>query len=291
MLKQCVRFLIVCTAALLLASCTNLWLNFSQNGGTRQGVSSSLVDFLYPKGEVPPAYSEQIPTLDLPLRVGLAYVPGGPGASAVLSEASRISLLEKVKAGFEDQPYIKEIMVIPDTYMRSKRGFESVDQIARLYGLDVMALVSYDQVVQVDDTKASILYWTIVGAYFIKGSKNDVQTFVDTAIFDVKTHKLLLRAPGVNSQQSTTTLVNSPEETRKAREQSFALAMADMTVNLEKELDRFKARIERDKSVLVSHKTEYRGGGGALDPWSLLLLGGLWLSSRKSKAKTNGQQR
>lgn len=60
-------------------------------------------------------------------------------------------------------------------------------QVARLYGVDVMALVSYDQVIHTDDTKASLLYWTIIGAYIIKGSQFDTATFVDTAVFDINT--------------------------------------------------------------------------------------------------------
>lgn len=156
--------------------------------------------------------------------------------------------------------------------MRSTRGFETVDQVARLYGLDVMALVSYDQIAHIDETKASIFYWTIIGAYFVKGNRNDVQTFVDTAIFDVRTHKLLFRAPGTDKINATTTLVNSKENMRKARESSFDLAIVDMAQNLDKELDRFTERIKQDKTVRVSHREGYTGGGIAFDPVSILIL-------------------
>ncbi|MFT5721469.1 MAG: rhombotail lipoprotein [Motiliproteus sp.] len=80
--------------------------------------------------------------------------------------------------------------------MRSSKGFEGVSQIARLYGLDIVALVSYDQVAVTSDTKSSILYWTIVGAYFIKGNKNQATTFVDTAVFDVNSRKCFFVHPG-----------------------------------------------------------------------------------------------
>ncbi|HEY5655195.1 MAG TPA: hypothetical protein VIS04_05100, partial [Woeseiaceae bacterium] len=60
-------------AALILAGCSSFWSLYS--GQSRRGVSSSLVDYLYPEGQEPPAYSEQIPRLELPLRVGLAFVP------------------------------------------------------------------------------------------------------------------------------------------------------------------------------------------------------------------------
>ena len=113
---------------------------------------------------------------------------------------------------------------------------------------------------------ASLLYWTIVGAYFVKGSKNDVQTFVDSAVFDVKSRKLLFRAPGIDRIESTSTLVHSVEESRRARERSFEQAMADMTVNLGKELESFRERIKVDRSVTVAQAGGDTGrtGGGAL---------------------------
>lgn len=258
-----------CVFVVLLSSCTAFWQD-RYGGNARTGVSSSLVDYLYPNGEVPPRHDAAIPNLHLPLSVGLAFVPDKPATTLGLSEAHKAALLEKVKAQFSQRDYIKSITVVPDTYLRSSKGFDSVDQIARLYGLDVMALVSYDQVVYAEDTKASLLYWTIVGAYFVKGSRNDVQTFVDTAIFDVKTHKLLLRAPGVDKIVAISTLINSAEEVRKNREQGFEKAIDHMIANLDTELAAFKDRIKQDKSVTTTRGESY--GGGMLGVFEVLLL-------------------
>ncbi len=145
--------------------------------------------------------------------------------------------------------------------------------MGRLYQLDVMALVSYDQVVHTDDRASSILYWTIVGAYVVKGSKNDVQTFVDTAILDVPTRRLLFRAPGTDKITANTTLIGSTETLRENREQSFDRAMQDMTGNLAVELELFRERIKEDKSVRVSHRPGYKEGGGeGLSVLFLLLI-------------------
>jgi rhombotail lipoprotein len=270
---------------LFIAGCTSLFQDVG--GRQRQGVSGSLVDFLYPKGEVPPPQDTVVPRLDLPVRVGLAFVPARDPSAPGLSEASKNELLGRVKAAFADREFIRDITVIPDTYLRGRSGFESIDQVARLYGLDVVTLVSYDQVTHSEDTRWSILYWTIVGAYVVKGSKNDVQTFVDAAVFDVKTRKLLFRAPGIDRVESTSTLINSPEETRKARERSFTNAMADMTGNLGKELEAFRERIKRDKSVTVTQAPgASRGGGGAAGLAGLvLLLAACALAARGARAR------
>lgn len=264
---------------LLIAGCSTLWATPG-----RQGVSSSLVDYLYPQGEVPPRQDGQVPHLELPLKVGLAFVPSRAGSDQVLTEAYRIDLLNRVKAAFAARDFIHEIIVIPDAYMRSGNGFAALEQTARLYNLDVIALVSYDQVANTDEKKSAFLYWTIIGAYMIKGNRNEVQTFVDTAVFDVPTRRLLFRAPGVNKVESSSTLVDVERDTRKAREAGFEQAMADMTVSLDKELALFKERIKADRSVTVSRAGD-EGGAGAVEP-AMLLLAGLVLFLRRRVAKT-----
>ena len=57
-------------------------ITVARNGGMqqgRQGSSSSLVDFLYPDGSVPPEPARELPYLELPISVGIAFVPGNSG--------------------------------------------------------------------------------------------------------------------------------------------------------------------------------------------------------------------
>ena len=261
--------LLLLTCAAWLAGCTNMWQALS--GGERRGVSSSLVEYLYPGGEEPPQFIDSIPQLNLPLRVGLAFVPSAVETELlVLSEATKTQLLEGVRKQFLDRDYIAEIEVIPDTYLRHGRGFTSLEQVSRLYKLDIMALVSYDQVVAYDDTTASFLYWTIIGAYFIEGSKNDVQTFVDTAVFDLPTRRLLFRAPGIDKSTSRSTLVDSSDELRKARSAGFAHAMDAMSENLAVELDKFEIRIKENPSVATVVSSS--GGYGGVSYFTCLIL-------------------
>lgn len=254
-----------------LAACTSFWQS-GWSGQPRSGVSSSLVDYLYPEGQEPPAETPEIPNLQLPLRVGIAFVPPRFGSHTGISAALKSELLNNVKAEFLDREYIEHIEIIPDNYLGSSRGFAGLQQVARLYGVDVMALVSYDQVSMSEDNKASILYWTIVGAYFIEGTQNEVQTFVDTAVFDVGSRKLLFRAPGINRQQSQSTAIESVEAVRTGRESGFTAAMDDMTVNLVTALDEFETRLEEDPELAQVTWDESAGGGGSTGYLLLLLL-------------------
>ncbi len=261
--------ILVIGLSIALAGCSALWQGPLE---PRSGVSSSLVDYLYPKGEVPAEFEARIPRLSLPLRVGLAFVPSTAGDTPGLSEATKSELLDRVRSAFESREYIEHIEIIPDSYLRSSSGFDGMQQVARLYGVDVMALVSYDQVAATDDTQASLLYWTIVGAYVIKGTENEVQTFVDTAVFDVSSRKLLFRAPGTNKRESKSTFVESRENLRKTRELGFASAMDAMTTNLTSELDSFETKLENDPSVAQATWSDGRGGSGATDLVWLFLL-------------------
>lgn len=267
MKSKFVLLLFLCSLSLI--SCSTFF-----GPESRRGVSSSLVDYLYPDGQIPPKFNESVPHLQLPISVGLAFVPATRTYMQSLSEVQKIKLLEQVKQRFSNLEYVKDIIIVPETYMKSGKGFEGVGQIARLYGLDVVALVSYDQVATTADTRSSILYWTIVGAYFIEGSNNQATTFVDTAVFDIKSQKMLFRAAGVSDIQQNSTLVEVEKTNRDTRERGFELAMQNMSDNLALELDRFRERIKQDKSVQISHRQGYGGGGAVTWPLILILLVG-----------------
>jgi len=130
-----------------------------------------------------------------------------------------------------------------------------------MYGLDVMALVSYDQLSTSSEKKSSFLYWTIVGAYLVEGTRNEVQTLVDTAVFDIPSRTLLFRAAGTDRVVKDTTMVESPQQMRTAQAGSFSRAMDDMSVSLQRELVVFKDRVKEQKAPVRVVRTD--GGAGA----------------------------
>jgi rhombotail lipoprotein len=252
-----------------LSACSSLWLATGA-GNTREGASSSLVDYLYPNGEIPPADSEQLPSLSLPLRVGIAFVPS-PYQNE-LPAAEKQELLEKVADAFRDRPYVQTIDAIPDTYLQSARGVTGMKQVAALYGVDVMALVSYDQISFTDEKKSALLYWTIIGAVTVKGSTNEVQTLIDTAVFDVKTSRLLFRAPGTHRSQENSTLIDLGKDLPKLRSAGFEAATDDMIVNLDTELDGFREAVAQGERAEVKWREGSGGGGSLALPLLALLL-------------------
>lgn len=264
------RTAIVTLLAVSVSGCTSLWYGGTDQG--RRGNSSSLVDFLYPDGSIPDKPPETLPYLELPVRVGIAFVPA-TGGQALPADEQHL-LLKRVADAFRDRPYVAAIEVIPDSYLRTARGMQGMKQVAALFDVDVMALVSYDQLALTGERDSSILYWTIVGALVVKGNVNEVQTMIDTAVFDVASTKLLFRAPGTHRDSDTSTFIDADRDLRGMRSTSFLGATDDMVVNLNHELETFRDEIKRGEGAQVAWQPG-RGGGGAGLSLLLLLVGGL----------------
>lgn len=251
------NLMLMLSAILLLASCSSVVSH--KTGKNTQ--SSSLMDFLYPQEDSRANHLPEIPVLNLPVNVGLAFVPSKNFSSNGIHSKDQVELLEKVKQSFIQYDYINRIEVIPSTYLKGGEGFATLEQVGRLYDVDVMALVSYDQVTQSLENNAALLYWTIVGMYVIPGNENSVQTFVDTAVFDIKSKKLLFRAPGLNKIDNKSSAIRNDEALSETSLQGFNFAVADMTKNLDAELAGFKTRVKEEKIAKVNHREGYQGSG------------------------------
>jgi rhombotail lipoprotein len=257
------QFLIVLMAvlAMSMAGCVS---------HTERHTAASVVDFLYPDVK-DPVVAPGIPVLNLPLRVGIAFVPGAAYGSA-LTEQKKMDLMKQVASRFKSYPFIKDIELIPTAYLRTKGGFPNLEQIRTMYGVDVVALISYDQVQFTDQGLLGLTYWTIVGAYVVPGEKNDTQTMLDTVVVDISSKKMLFRAPGMDHVNGHSTPVNLSEQLRIDSEASFAKAATQMIDNLDLQLTAFKDKVKEhpdDFKVVRTAEYQARTGGGSLD--------GLWL--------------
>ena len=250
-------------AALLATGCAT-W--FDPGNHTQR---ASVVDYLYPKGESP-TLKPATPELQLPLRVGIAFVPGEHQAN--LPEVERDRLLRRVKDAFASRPYISAIEIVPTPYLRPRGGFDNLQQVARMFNVDVVALLSYDQLQFSDSNRLSVFYWTIVGGYFVNGSQYDVNTLVDASVFDVKSRQLLFRAPGTSQIRGSSPLVKFGEASREARTEGYRQAIDSLLPQLDAQLEAFKLRVKEEQVAKVVNKPGYSGGGAA-DADGLGLLG------------------
>ncbi len=257
------------TAVLMLALVTGCRI-FDPGSHTRQ--ATSLMQYLYP-GQAGQTATPTIPTLTLPLRVGVAFVPEGRNARELagvwaeqrLPEAFKVGLMRQVSEQFRSLPFVRSIELIPTAYLTPGGGFANVEQLKQMFGVDVVVLLSFDQS---QSTYAGLLtctYWTIVGAYVVPAEKNTTTTLLDAAVFDVASHSLLFRAPGLSLVKGLATPVNLAEERRLDAEAGFRNAATNLVTNLNGELATFQQRIkERPEEVKIVRSPGYHAGGGAL---------------------------
>jgi rhombotail lipoprotein len=250
---------------LLLTGCLSQQVN--------RGVSSNLVNYLYPKGEIVSHKQDQLPSLNLPLRVGISFIPESKADYTFsLSEVDKQNLLEAVSHQFQSDRAVADIQIIPEIYLRQGKGFTTLEQISRLYDVDIIALVSYDQMVINEVNSLSLAYWTIIGAYIVPGESTEVQTFVDTAVFDIQSKKMLFRAPGMHSTSRQHTAVGQEKANRLKRLDSFKKASVEMTKNLSLELATFKQRVKNGEVAKVVYSGRSGGGSWGIAGIAFLLL-------------------
>jgi len=243
--------------------------------GKKSRQTSSVVDFLYPN-ESNVVEKPATPELTLPINVGIAFVPtsGGHSSDQRLDTNQKMELMERIADDFRKYDFINNIEIIPTEYLRNGGSFDNLEQIKTMYGIDVVTLLSYDQVQYTDEGLVSLTYWTIVGAYIFKGEKNDSSTMIDATVYDIASRKMLFRAPGTSQVKGSATFVNQSEELREDSRKGFKIAADNLIVNLKAELDRFKTKIkERPDEVKVVHSTGYTGGGYIGPGFILLFLG------------------
>jgi rhombotail lipoprotein len=260
--------------ALLVAGCASI--DYLPDRLVHSHNSSSLVDFLYPDGRVPVTATER-PQLAIPLRVGLAFLPSANAQGSGLDEAHKEALLERIKQRFASRKFVGEIVLVPDYYLAGQRGFAGLDGIKRLYGLDVIALVSFDQETHLDQNEWSLAYMTIVGAYVVKGNRHDVSTLIDLAVVDPATRQLVIRAGGTDLRHGNTTLIDAARKTREADLAGFSAATDQMIEHFDAALVKFEADVRSGTApirVVSKNATggSGGGGGGAMDELCIALL-------------------
>jgi rhombotail lipoprotein len=186
----------------------------------------------------------------------------GSAPRAVLTERQKTELMQKVAGYFKNYSFISSVEIIPSAYLKPGGSFENLDQLGAMYGVDAIALLGYDQVQFTDQGASSLLYLTVVGAYMVRGEKNTTETMMDAVVYDIKSRKMLFRAPGVSQVKGSATPINLSEELRLGSEEGFRTAAVDLILNLDDQLISFRDRVKKEpERYKVVQQSGYRGGG------------------------------
>lgn len=220
--------------------------------------TASVVDYLFSGQQLPQQMQQaSITELNVPLRIGIAFVPGMADPTFGISEVEQIRWSSQIKAAFERYPFVGSLVMIPATYLKSGGGFDNLRQVATLFNVEVVALLSYDQIQFSEPTRLSLTYWTGVGAYLVPGNQYDIHTTLEVTVFDVRTHKLLFRAPGTSTVKDSSTWVKFSDSSRQARAEGFDKALQLLIPNVDAALQAFRKQAQDDPTIKLSLPAGY----------------------------------
>jgi hypothetical protein len=168
--------------------------------------TASVVDYLY-SAQQPPQKMQQasITELNIPLRIGIAFVPGVADPKFGISEVEQIRWSSQIKAAFERYPFVGDLVMIPTAYLKSGGGFDNLE----------------------------------------------------TTVFDVRTQKLLFRAPGTSTVKGSSTWVKFSESARDARAEGFDTALQQLIPNVDAALQAFRKQAHNDPAIKLSLPAGY----------------------------------
>ncbi|RZJ98683.1 MAG: rhombotarget lipoprotein [Flavobacterium sp.] len=230
--------------------------------GQQKATKSSVVDYLYPK-DSGKTVTPSIPQLTLPIKLGVAFVPeqqnrengskfwtSRANLDTALTEAKKMLIVQKITTHFRQYVFVGDIKEIPSAYLTPGGSFTNLEQVKTMYDIDVIALISHDQVQFTDEGFLSMSYWTLVGAYLISGEKNDTNTLMDTVVYDISSKKMLFRAPGTSTVKGKSTPINLGEELRADSAKGFDIATDDMIKNLDIQLALFREKAKQNPGLI-----------------------------------------
>lgn len=222
--------------------------------------TSSLQEYLYPKDAKTEEVHSALPKLSPPLRMGIVFVPetlrettGARyetsmssmfGTAEPLSEKEKTELTQEISSLLGKDPFFRSIESVPSTYLPKGGSFTNLDQVRTMTGIDVIALLSYDQVQFTDEGLLTLLYWTGIGWYLVPGEKNETNSTLDIAVYHTPSRNLLFRGLGKSRITGHATPVNLTEALRKDSNEGFREAAKMMIGNLQQQIELFKQNIK-----------------------------------------------
>lgn len=259
---------------------------------------SDLASFLF-SGKQPQAPAQKAP-LQLPARVGVAFVPGDP-ASSNLPETTKKEVIETVRSQLaKHTKYVAGAQAIPSIYLMPRGGVQNLEQVAQQFGVDVIVILGANQFQQHErNALAAFLDVTIIGQYLIPGNTVDTATVLEAAVYHVPSRALIFRTDGANKKKSRSTDYGSSQTAQNDAVNSTLDASKKLVVSIGEALvgfEKFDAATAQEIQPLATSTPQtvheqkdywdkanrYRSsGGGSFDLiWVALTGAGLLCAAR-----------
>ncbi len=187
----------------LLACLLITWIASATVGANSQQLSS-LNRFLAigAQQQLSPAIPRK---LSLPIAVGIALVPPSHAIGGIHYE-DRVELLEAVQKRINRAKYVRRTEIIPQQSIEHCQQYRCFKHIAKQFNVAAIALVNYDQLPMAAPadrplSSPSIDYIAATQRAQVSGSSGEIHTFVNTSVFLIDSHQLVLSANGYQATQ------------------------------------------------------------------------------------------
>jgi len=204
----------------------------SYNSGLRTvQKQSNLASFLF-SGNQPQAPAQKAP-LQLPAKVGIAFVPGDP-ASSNLPDTTKKEVIEAVRSQLaKHTKYVAGAQSIPSIYLTPSGGVQNLEQVAQQFGVDVIVILGANQLQKHErNSLAAFLDVTIIGQYLIPGNTVDTATVLEAAVYHVPSRALIFRTDGANQKTSRSTRYGSSQTAQNDSASSILDASKKLVVSI-----------------------------------------------------------
>jgi len=178
--------------------------------------------------------------LEGPVRVGVAFAPGAEAtrrtgwsqASHDFGEPDKRRLLTRLCSNLEATPAVAAAVVVPTYHMQPAGGFDDLERLAELYDVDLIVLLSYEQLQAEDVNALSVTYWALLPAYFVRGNVNETRTIVDADVYEIDSRTHIFNASGSCKEEARCTALKSKRLLRTQSREGFKSAIAGLTEDL-----------------------------------------------------------
>lgn len=257
---------------------------------------NNLASYIYGGKEVlPPATKKP---LTLPAKVGVMFVPEKDQGFDV-PETTKKHAIDAICSQLKShKKYVAGAFPVPSSYLHPNGGIANLDQVARIFDVDVIIVLAADQFQQqIRNPIAAFMDITLVGMFTIPGNIVDTRTVLEAAVYHVPSRALIFRTDGSDERKSRATNYGSTAVMREDAFTGVEAAANKLMFSLGEALTKFEkfdvataesihplTEIPADKKSSPAPADYWRqvnsyksggGGGGALDVMWLVMTGGV----------------
>lgn len=229
---------------LLLAGCTLVQDPAAKPQAKESARSTPLGEFLYQGRQVPG--NDGRAQLLLPIRIGIGFLaPTDDSTGKVPTLAQRDATIEAVRESMRALPWVSEVAIVPAYYFGNQPGvgFEKLQDMARRFDFDLVALVSYEQTMYEFQNMRSLGLVTMIGKDLYKVDVDQALTVIELALVEPASRSLVMRIAAGDKFGDTTTLLDDWRSQTHVRKVSFDRANEVFLSTLRQELPRLRERV------------------------------------------------